>query len=288
MVSGVLAAETAPALPRSLLGLAATVLLAAGLTVGGIRVMRGHGGTGEGDYEGGPTGGGKGAVASAREVLRDLFGDDAAGDPKNRPPGASTALFPPVTPGILPDGSFPGVILWPEVRPVARIVAPLPRGQASGIALQRPIGIPFDGQYLLYRWPQRRPPPTSILQRGSPASLAFSTVDHWPLNMDAIQKFDEPLDLSCCSGIRVEIWNADRYPGTVSLVLYADDRPLGTAPVRSTPDLQRDPVTAVPESIDFRISGAAQCKELKVTFHRERQRADKSARIAIERFVLLP
>ena len=110
------------------------------------------------------------------------------------------------------------------------------------------------GQYLLFRFPQRRPPPTSILQRGSPATLAFSTVDHWPLNMEAIQKLDEPIDLSCCSAIRVEIWNADKYPGTVTLELYANDKLLGVAPVRSTPDLQRDPMVAVTESLDFPIS----------------------------------
>ena len=126
-------------------------------------------------------------------------------------------MVPPLPPvaGIAPDGSFPGVILWPEVKPVTRLVAPPPKGLSTGTALARSYSIPFAGQYLLFRFPQRRPPPTSILQRGSPAALAFSTVDHWPLNMEAIQKLDEPIDLSCCSALRVEIWNADKYPGTV-------------------------------------------------------------------------
>ena len=119
------------------------------------------------------------------------------------------------------------MILWPEVKPVTRLVAPPPKGLSTGTALARSFSIPFAGQYLLFRFPQRRPPPTSILQRGSPATLAFSTVDHWPLNMEAIQKLDEPIDLSCCSAMRVEIWNADKYPGTVTLELYANDKLLG-------------------------------------------------------------
>ncbi len=282
MVSGAVDDSRPPTLPRSVLGMAMTVILASGLTLGGLRVARGRG-DGEGDIAGQ---GGKGAVASAKEVLRELFGDEKSG-PADRVPGTVPA-FPPASAGIAPDGSFPGVILWPEVKPVTRLVAPPPQGLSTGNAIPRPYGILFAGQYLLYRWPQRRPPPTSILQRGSPASLAFSTVDRWPLNMDAIQKLDEPIDLSCCHAVRIEIWNADRYPGTVALELYANDKLLGSTPVRSTPDLQRDPVVAVAETLEFPISAAVLCTELKVTFRRARARGDKSARIAIERFVLVP
>jgi len=282
MVSGAVEDSRPPTLPRSVFGMAMAVLLAAGLTVGGLRVARG---SGDGEGPGPGAGSGKGAIASAKEVLRDLFGDEPAA-PGERIPGAVPPL-PPVA-GIAPDGSFPGVILWPEVKPITRLVAPPPKGLSTGTALARSYSIPFAGQYLLFRFPQRRPPPTSILQRGSPAALAFSTVDHWPLNMEAIQKLDEPVDLSCCSAMRVEIWNADKYPGTVTLELYANDKLLGAAPVRSMPDLQRDPVVAAPETLDFPITSGVMCTELKVTFRRARIRADKSARIAIERFVLVP
>jgi len=282
MVSGAVEDSRPPTLPRSLFGMAMAVLLASGLTVGGLRVARG---TGNGEGPGPGAASGKGAFASAKEVLRDLFGDEQQG-PGERIPGAAPLLTP--APGIASDGSFPGVILWPEVKPVTRLVAPPPKGLSTGTALARSYSIPFAGQYLLFRFPQLRPPPTSILQRGSPATLAFSTVDHWPLNMEAIQKLDEPVDLSCCSAVRVEIWNADKYPGTVTLELYANDKPLGAAPVRFTPDLQRDPMVAVAESLDFPVKSAGMCTEFKVTFERMRVRADKSARIAIERFVLVP
>ena len=105
--------------------------------------------------------------------------------------------------------------------------------------------------------------------------------------MDAIQKLDEPIDLSCCRAIRVEIWNADRYPGTVLLQLFANDRLLGAAPVNSSPDLSRDPLVAVPETLEFPAAPVV-CTELKVIFRRSLTRADKSARIALERFVLAP
>jgi hypothetical protein len=269
MVSGAVENTRPPSLPRSVIGMAMTVLLAAGLTVGGLRIASGRG---DGDGMGPPgTGSGRGAFASAREVLRDLFGEDQKGGGEVGPALPKNAT---VTPGIAPDGSFPGVILWPEIKPITRLVAPPPRGLSTGTALARPFGIPFAGQYLLYRFPQQRPPATSILQRGSPASLSFSTVDRVRLNMDAIQKLDEPVDLSCCRAVQIEIWNADKHPGTVVLELYASDRLLGAAPVNSSPDLTREPLVAVMETLEF-PSAAVVATELKV-------------RIAIERFVLVP
>ena len=151
----------------------------------------------------------------------------------------------------------------------------------------------------MFRWLFRRPPPNSYFRKGNPSTLSFSTTDHWPLLMEAHQKLDEPIDLNCCSQVQVEIRNADRYPGTISLELFvmANDPPgsvsrsLGSAPVQSVPDLNRDPVAAVPETLQFAISeedALNACNELKVVFRRDRSRADKSARVAIERFVLVP
>jgi hypothetical protein len=225
-------------------------------------------------------------MASAREVLRDLFGDDETAKGKGDG-NSAVAKGPPILPGIAPDGTFPGVILWPEIRTVPRIVAPPPPGISAGAVPQRDYGIPFAGQYLLYRFPQRRPPPTSILQRGSPAALSFSTVDRTPLNMDAIQKLDQPIDLSCCRAVRVEIWNADRDARLVKLELYANDVRLGVAPVTSTPDLSRDPLVAVPETLEFPTAPVL-CTQFKVVFRREFPRNHRSARVAIERFVLVP
>ena len=288
LVSGAATVGSPASLPRSALGIAATILLGASLTVGGLRMARGGDGSGDGDGSG--ASGGMSPVASAREVLRELFGDDAAG--KAEKGGSGTALVQPppqAFQGLAPDGSFPGVILWPETRPVTRIVAPLPRGNGTGIAPARSYSIPFDGQYLLYQWPLARPPASSILQRGNPAEYSYRTTNHGMLNMDAIQRFDDPVDFACCSRLRIEIWNADSYPGTVALEALADDRSLGREMVKSQPDLQKDPVVAVLEALDFAIpAGIKPVTELKVVFRRAKERADKSARMSIERFVLLP
>jgi hypothetical protein len=228
-------------------------------------------------------------VASAREVLRDLFGDSDPGKSGQGTAPVASPLPQPNATGISLDGTFPGVILWPEVRKVTRIVAPRPRTGGSGLAPLQTYAVPFDGRYLLYQWPMNQPPPTSVLERGSPAEFAFRTTNRRQLNMDAVQRFDDPLDLACCSRLRIEIWNADRYPGTVSLEVLADEVSFGVKPVLSRPDLDRDPIVAVPESLDYSIPpGIRPVSELKVVFGRARTRADRSARVAIDRFVLMP
>jgi hypothetical protein len=285
MVSGAAGEGSPPALPRSAMAMAVTVILAAGLTVGGLRVARGSG-NGDGSAGDGVSSGPPGAVANAKEILKDIFGDDEkkAGEI----PGMYTPKPPSLTPGIAPDGTFAGVILMPEPRPVPRLVTPPPKGLAVGMAPAQPYGIPFDGPYLFYRWPFRRPPPTSTVQRGSPAQMSFSTTDRTMLNMEAVQKFDDPIDLSCCRAVRIDIWNADRFPDTVQLELFCDQSRVGTAPVRSHPDLNREPMVAAPETLEVPIAVGRSCSEFRVVFRRRTAPIDKSARIALERFVLLP
>jgi len=164
--------------------------------------------------------------------------------------------------------------------------------------MQRPLSIPFSGEYWMFRWPYARPPKTSFFQRGTPSALSFSSTDHRPLQMEARHKLDQPVSLTCCAAIRLEIRNADRYPNTISLelVLINNDRHgvsqmLGHYNVTSRPDLSRDPVVPVNETLEFPIPVSSSLEafdEFRVIFQRAYRRADKSARVSIERFVLVP
>lgn len=193
------------------------------------------------------------------------------------------------------------MILWPELKPVPTLIAPLPpKGEGwSRTANVRPLSIPFSGEYWMFRWPFARPPQNSYFQRGNPAALSFSTTDRRPMQMEAHHKLEQSVDLRCCSRIQLEIRNADRYPGTVTveLVLLNSELPngrtqsLGKALVASRPDISKDPVTAVAETLDFTMPDSPAIEafdEFKVVFLRERGRMDKSARIAIDRFILVP
>jgi hypothetical protein len=266
MTTGAVDAQRPRSLPQSLVGMLLTIFLAAGVTVSGLR-PRLFGGDGD-------SSGDAGGQTSA----------DRAATPGNALPQPS---------GLPPDGSFPGVILWPEIQPVTRLIAPIaPRGN-GGISAAQTYSIPFGGEYWLFRWPYRKPPAKSYLQRGTPVKLSFSTVDKWPLQMEAHQRLDPPVDLSCCGRVRLQIWNADRYPGTLSLELSAVEsgvsRALGIEPVRSTPLQDGESILPASETLEYSVpAGLGTCSELTVVYRRAKERVDKSARVAIDRFVLAP
>lgn len=295
--AGVWAGDRRPSLPRSIFGLILTMFLATGLSVVGVAGGQGWG-------FGGGAAGGDGSIA-------DLFRKSGAGSSDFNPlkkvatdAGPGVAAPPHPEPPAPPDtstnlgGSFPGVILWPEVKPVTLLIEPLPATGAGYATPSHPYSIPFSGEYWMFRWLMfKRPPPRSFFQRGTPAQLSFSTTDGWPLQMEAHQKLERSLDPACCGKIRIDIANGDRYPGTVSLELMlvngelAASESLGRAPILSRPDLKADPVIPVAETLEYSVptvNALPRFDELQVQFHRERQRGDKSARIAIERFVLVP
>ena len=83
--------------------------------------------------------------------------------------------------GQIGRNEFPGVILWPAVKAVTTLVAPVPAGVGFSALAAHPLGIPFSGEYWMFRSPNQRPPYGSFFQRGSPAWLAFSTTDRAPL-----------------------------------------------------------------------------------------------------------
>jgi len=240
---------------------------------------------------------GRGLLRSAEALLsHSLYDRKPPGAPK--PPAPMALAAPHYRPassiGKTGDNDFPGVVLWPEVRPETMLVSPVLSGTTfSGRATDR-LGIPFSGEYWMFRAPYTHPPDGSFFQRGSPVSLAFNTTDHRPLEMEAHHKLDQPIDPRCCREIQVTIWNADHYPGTVALELILIDRArwgrlsqtLGTTPVTSSPGS-----LPVRETLDFPIPAAPalqQFDEFKILFHRNHSRIDKSAQIEIDRFVLVP
>ncbi len=265
-------------LPRAILGLALTVILAAGFTVGGLAGhLQRSGGAGWG--AGRPS-----VIESARALIeRIIQGSDPV-----RPKGTVTKIYAPPTGTVeITDKSFPGVILWTESDTPAKLVEPPPNWRPSPLpaVVRDPSVIPFSGEYWMYRPPASQPPKTSYSRWGSPVTLSFLTTDHTAMVMEARQKLPHTMDLSCCGAIDVAISNSDRYPRTIALELIlldgAASQSLGTLGVSA---LQASILHfTVPQN-----SAIRQFNELEMVFHRDRVRIDRSARISIERFVLLP
>ena len=262
--AGAYQAGNPPALPHSTLSVVWTLLLAAAVTFGGI-AAHGRRGRGTGTSSGSPQFGGR---------------------PVSHP---FTRLAAPPAENLGIGGEFPGVILLPQVQPYTMLFVPVLSPRKFGTPFLKPVGIPFSGEYRMFRWPATRPPPRSIIRRGSASELAFRTTDGVPIEMEARQKLDPPVAINCCRAIQLAIVDADHYPGTVSLeVILIDSASVNTAQSLGTIEVG----SGSPEQkLTFSIPATTPLRkfdELKVVFHRQAMRADKSARVAIERFVLLP
>jgi hypothetical protein len=294
LVSG--SAQSAPManLPRAILGVLLTVILAAGLTIGGLahwpRQSYAHG---PGGMKRRPS-----PVQTVRELMRKLAEREEARGSSEK----ATRLFTPPSESVeLTDKSFPGVVLIPETEPPKPLVAPQPPSLISlhPADIPEPSKIPFTGEYWMFKPPNSRPPQTSYLRKGTPLVLSFVTTDHRPMFMEAHQRLEHAIDLHCCSGIQIAISNIDRYPGTVTLeIVLIDDaaqrsQSLGTAEVTSRPSARPWTGSRLPaaETLEFAVPASTalhEFNEIKVVFHRTSLRVDRSARISIEGFLLMP
>jgi hypothetical protein len=119
--------------------------------------------------------------------------------------------------------------------------------------------------------------------------------------MEAYQKLDRKIDTKCCNAIQIAISTVDRYPGTVTLELvlldtqspHEDMLSLGSMEVTARPQSSSWTVPALPQiqTLDFAIPTFAPLRQfdvIKVIFHRDPLRQETSARISIDRFLLLP
>ena len=199
------------------------------------------------------------------------------------------------------DESYRGVILWPPVQRTVTLVPPLPAlGHNPFERNQNPLSIPFFGAYWFFRPPFTRPPEGSVEMRGNPTDLTFRSQSARPLLMEARQNLGKLFDVSCCQRIELAIRNRDRYSEIVSIELILMNtmlagRPLqslGMVPVTSRPGfISAKQTVPAAETLRFPIPrerALRQFDELVVRFERPAVRAQQSANIAIERFVLVP
>jgi hypothetical protein len=229
------------------------------------------------------------AILSLTPYLPVKYGYSAGGafataNGDNKRPGAA--------PGFSVGGKYRGVILSPEEEEHVILVPPIPMMGRDPFRLHKdPIGIPFYGVYWFFQAPDKAPSEDAVRVKGSPDRVAFHSADVNPLNMEAHQNLGRLIDLSACSRIDVDIRNADIIMGSLAmeLILVNTSRPSHPAQTLGMLPILSKPGTA--ETLRFKIIRSSiieQFDEFTVRFPRARYRATRSARVAIERFYLVP
>jgi hypothetical protein len=194
---------------------------------------------------------------------------------------------------------FAGVELYPEVKPHTRLVAP-PLIGTAGSAVDRsdPLSIPFEGVYWFWRGPSDRPPLNSVVMHGSPSAQFFRSTDGDGMSMEARQNLGFAVDPKRYGAIEIFIQNVDPFPNTVSILLKVRNTAVAGNRLLS---LGMQDISARASSVGgansntqvlrFQIPSGipiGSFDELTVSYYLKGARSDRSARIAIERFRLVP
>ena len=194
---------------------------------------------------------------------------------------------------------FAGVQLYPEVEAPTRLVAPrLPGTRSFGESRTDPLSIPFNGVYWFWRGPSDRPPLNSVVLHGSPSARFFRSTDGDGMSMEARQNLGFMVDPKRYGAIEISVENADPFPNTVSILLkirnttvpHNPTLSLGMADV-SPPTSSIGSGTSTAQVLRFRIPSVVPTgsfDELTVSYYLKGARSDRSARIAIDRFRLVP
>jgi hypothetical protein len=189
---------------------------------------------------------------------------------------------------------FPGVILYPNKPQHVRLIVPRPsrgEGFSSG---SKPLVIPFDGVYWMWRRLDNGLPKTAVLRFGSPEKLGFHSTDNSQLWMEAHQTLSRMVGLDCCREIDMVVENADEYPDTTAVEMVLRNTGLPGQPMQSL-GLKRVPgrgsLPTAERTLAFKIPSEARVdsfNEITVLFRMKWTRGSKSAKVGIHQFVLIP
>lgn len=233
------------------------------------------------------------SFAVAKHIFDSTFPDEA----KATNSRAKTGLNSNIAAMMIVGPVFPGVELYSEAQPHTKLVAPpLQTKGGTGASHADPLSIPFDGVYWFWRGPSDGPPSNAVVMHGSPSAQFFRSTDGDGMSMEAKQNLGFAVDPRSYGAIEVDIQNADPFPNSVSILLKIRNTALVNKPIQSlgmenvlTPASSKS--HAATQTLRFHLPvrlAMGSFDELTVSYYLKGARSNRSARIAIERFRLVP
>jgi hypothetical protein len=229
-----------------------------------------------------------GLLAATREEVQRLVGlEPVLPAPVPKPkPIVTKVVAPEVDLDKLGKGGMPGLILRPKAGTEAQSVT-IPPTYRLHISLSpsKPISIPFTGEYRLFRVSSGELPPGSFERSGAPIDSIYVTTNGGPMQTEAYQPFDPPVEFSTCAKVLITLQSGEMFPASASLLLVAD---AGTQEVGpeifglSAADEETLSFTVPPAPNGFLV------KALRVIFRRNPMEASHSTQVALERFTFIP
>jgi hypothetical protein len=195
---------------------------------------------------------------------------------------------------------YKGIILWtvPEKKKEIPLIAPPVLSRISP-ADQRPLTIPFDGQYWYFQPPYKSPGAEAHVFHDDPAVANIRSTNWLPLLMEAHENLGSSIDLARCRELQVYIRNGDNHPGSVVLgvILSNSNLPgkpslsLGGQPVVSTqPSHFTIKTSPAEEVLHYAIPARPRIDrfdQITIVFFPASERSLEGAKIGIQQFELI-
>ena len=186
---------------------------------------------------------------------------------------------------ILPGSALvPGVIFRPEVKRDARAAMFVAPRVLRPLTVGQPLSIAFTGEYHLFPTSSGSVQKDATVYRGTPMDAEYVNTSGGPLETEAHQRMEPPLELAHCGAIQVNLLTAERTPALASMHLIAEGRTVDLgSEVFGLGGRER-------ETLEFTVPGGvnARVREIRLVFRGDPARRNHSAKVAIESFVLLP
>jgi hypothetical protein len=179
---------------------------------------------------------------------------------------------------------IPGVVLRPKPKRALRPPLIVP-GARLQLSYTQPLGIPFTGEYQLYRTSSRTLPAGAIVKTGTPLEGLYGTTNGGPMDTVAVQTFEPQIDLTYCGKVLVALTSTEAMPVLASMQLVAEGRVEdgGTELMGMNPTPE--------ETLEFQVPHTGRrllVHAIRILFQRPELDRDKNVRVRVERFTLVP
>lgn len=185
-------------------------------------------------------------------------------------------------------GEFTGVILVPDL-PKSKSLPRLPNPSAEPASDTDPLTIPFDGVYWFFRFPYQKPPIDAATLHGTPDDIRFRSAGRVVLRMEARQGLPRQFDSARLAKIDMAIRNTETEAAVLHAEIILSNTSLPGEPRESLGVQLID--SGEKQTLSFAVPPYPLLPEfntLTVRIQRSGALITQSARVSIDRFVLIP
>jgi hypothetical protein len=230
------------------------------------------------------------SIESALHILRgSAQGSKSTGH--DQPQSATRPITRPKPIGTHGPDTYPGAVLVPETPASERHriwLVPAP-GSVVTIGLGQPHVIPFTGQYHLFPSSYGSLPPGWAIYRGTPLDGLYETLRGRPMETDAYQSLNPPVDFSNCANLLLSLLSQEKSLASATVLLITSSRTyeLGVQFFGIFGEAEETLDFAVPDSLRH-----SRVTAIRVVFRRDvySRRSDvhsQNARVVVREFRLL-